>query len=77
MTAPNNRIVEDVLSLPTDQRLALVNRILESLNVPTQPEIEELWAQEAEKRVAQVESGQVKPVPGEEVFRKIRERLSK
>jgi putative addiction module component (TIGR02574 family) len=77
MGAPSSKIVDDVLSLPTDQRLALVNRILESLNVATQPEIAALWAEEAERRIEEVEAGQVKPVPGEDVFKETRERLQK
>jgi len=77
MGAPSNRIVDDVLSLPADERLALVNRILESLNVPIQPEIDALWAEEAERRIVQVETGEVKPISGEHVFKEIRERLRK
>ena len=77
MGAPSSKIVDDVLSLPTDQRLALVNRILESLNVATQPEIAALWAEEAERRIDQVEGGQVEPIPGEDVFKETRERLQK
>jgi putative addiction module component (TIGR02574 family) len=77
MDAPSSKIVDDVLSLPTDQRLVLVNRILESLNVPTQPEIAALWAEEAERRIEQIEMGQVKPIPGEDVFKETRERLRK
>ena len=76
MNAPV-RIVDDVLSLPVDQRLSLVSRILESLNIPTQPEIEALWADEAERRATQIASGQVTPVAGESVFRELRERLGR
>ncbi len=75
--APSSKIVDDVLSLPTDQRLMLVNRILESLNVPTQPEIAALWAEEAERRIEQIEMDQVKPIPGEDVFKETRKRLRK
>ena len=77
MGAPSSKIVDHVLSLPTDQRLALVNRILESLNVATQPEIAALWAEEAERRIEQVEAGQVEPIPGEDVFKETRDRLQK
>ncbi|MEW6357157.1 MAG: addiction module protein [Planctomycetota bacterium] len=75
MTAPDNKIVQDVLSLPADQRIALVDHLLQSLNAPTQPEIDALWAKEAERRIAEVDSGDAKPIPGEDVFREIRERL--
>ncbi len=77
MSAPNSKIVDDVLSLPADQRLALVNRILESLNAATQPKIAALWTEEAERRIEQIDAGTVKPVPGEEVFKEARQRLHK
>ncbi len=77
MIEPSKKIVQDALSLPADQRLALIDRLLHSLNVPTQPEIDELWAKEADLRISQIEMGDVKTIPGEQVFQEIRERLSK
>ncbi|MBN2128261.1 MAG: addiction module protein [Sedimentisphaerales bacterium] len=41
--------------------------LLKSLN-PLRAEIDELWAAEAEKRVAEIEAGKAKLIPGEEVF---------
>ncbi|MCP5103330.1 MAG: hypothetical protein GY950_08125, partial [bacterium] len=32
-------------------------------------------AEEAERRVQQIKSGEVKPIPGEEVFKEIRETI--
>jgi len=49
-----------------------VERLLTSLNLPTQREIDELCAGEAERRVAQIDRGEVDLVPGEKVFEKIR-----
>jgi putative addiction module component (TIGR02574 family) len=43
---------------------------------PSQTQIDELWAAEAERRVAEVESGKVKPIPGEQVFRELWRRMS-
>ncbi len=63
-------------SLPLELKTELTDRLLDSLN-PSQKEIDELWAEEAEKRVEEVRTGKVRPVPGEDVFREIRERLSK
>jgi hypothetical protein len=34
-------------------------------------EIDRLWAEEAERRVSQIEAGEVKLIPGEEVFSRI------
>lgn len=43
---------------------------------PSQKDIDELWAQQVEKRVEELITGKVKAIPGEDVFREIREKLS-
>ena len=53
----------------------LVDKLLRSLH-PTQKEIDELWDDEAEKRVVQIKNGKAKTVAGEEVFKKIRKGLT-
>jgi len=62
----------EALSLPADLRMVLVERLLASLNLPIQDEIDRLGGEEAERRVAQVAKGEVGLVAGEEVFTKIR-----
>lgn len=47
---------------------------LESLN-PTKKKIDELWAKEAEKRVEDIRTGKVETIPGEEVFKDIRDKF--
>jgi putative addiction module component (TIGR02574 family) len=68
------KVLDDVLSLPSDARIGLVDSILSSLNLPTQPAIDKLWAQEAERRVAQIDQGKVTLIPGEKVFARIRQK---
>jgi len=72
-----DRVTEDALSLPTENRLILVEKLLKSLNLPINEDIERLWAEEAELRVSQIESGKAKLVPGEDVFAKIKEKYKK
>jgi putative addiction module component (TIGR02574 family) len=72
MATTNDRVTEEALSLPADVRLSLVEKLLTSLNLPIDEGIDRLWAEEAERRVSQIEEGKVKLVPGEEVFNKIR-----
>jgi hypothetical protein len=50
---------------------------LKSLNLPIDDEIDRLWAEEAEHRVAQIEEGEIKLIPGEEVFGKLRTKYLK
>jgi len=71
-----DELMDEAMSLPVELRAQLVDKLLKSLN-PAQAEIDELWALEAEKRVADLEAGKVRPIPGEEVFEKIRKRLNR
>ena len=71
------KIIDDVLLLPTDARVSLVEQLLKSLNLPTQPEVDRLWAKEAERRIAQIEKGKVKLVSGEKVFSDIRKKYQR
>jgi putative addiction module component (TIGR02574 family) len=68
------RVIDEVLQLPADARVSLVEQLLTSLNLPTQPEVDRLWAREAERRIAQIDKGKVKLIPGEKVFSDIRKK---
>jgi len=72
MPRESQQVMDDALSLPVEARVQLVEKLLESLNLPTQSEVEEAWAKEVDLRIAQVEKGEVKLVPGEEVFARLR-----
>jgi putative addiction module component (TIGR02574 family) len=77
MATTNERVIEEALSLPADVRLNLVEKLLTSLNLPIDGEIDRLWAEEAERRVSQIEEGKTKLVPGDEVFTRIRAKHGK
>ena len=77
MTTATAKLADQVLSLPCEDRIYLVDRLLESLNAPSREEIDRLWAEEAERRIEELDSGQVEAIPGEQVFAEIRERLAK
>ena len=51
MATTSDRVFEEALSLPVDVRLSLVERLLASLNLPIDEEIDRLWAEEAENRI--------------------------
>ena len=77
MTKVDEKIFDKAVSLPADSRIQLIEKLLMSLNLPTQPEIDRLWAEEAEKRVEQIERGEVELIPGNKVFEKIRRKYQK
>lgn len=61
------------LELSASERAALAQRLLASLDEDA--EIEEAWATEVERRLAEVESGAVKVIPLEEALAQIRASL--
>ena len=73
----NNKVFDKALSLPVDSRVNLVEKLIISLNLPIQTEIDRLWAEESERRVFKIDKGEVELVPGEEVFAKIRQKYQR
>jgi putative addiction module component (TIGR02574 family) len=71
------KVFDEALLLPADVRVGLVEKIIESLNLPTRQEIDKMWAAEAEKRIQQIDKGEVDLIPGEDVFSKIRNRYTR
>lgn len=49
----------EALELPRKERAGLARELLESLDSPADEDAEEAWLDEAERRVAEVDSGQV------------------
>jgi len=58
--------------LPVDSRALLADKIVESLDLGEPDAIQRLWAAEAVRRRDELRSGQVKPVPGEQVIAEVR-----
>jgi putative addiction module component (TIGR02574 family) len=76
MIRSTEEVISEALALPPDTRALLADRLLTSLESPQREEIDKLWAEEAERRIRQIETGEVKPIPGEEVFKEIRDSLN-
>lgn len=77
MTALAEKIYNEVLDLPTEDRLSLLDRLLHVSNLPTQADIDQAWSAEIERREQQIENGTATLIPAEEVFAKINARLAK
>ena len=71
MAVVSEKVFYEALSLPSDARMSLVEKLLASLNLPTHAEIDRLWAEEAERRLSQIDRGDVELISGDEVFAKI------
>lgn len=77
MSISVEKITEVVLSLPSDARALLADRLVESLAPLTDEDVRDLWAREALRRLEEIRSGQVASVPGDLVLAQVRSRLRK
>jgi len=69
-------IVEQAETLPVEDRLLVVDSLLRTLN-PPDAEVDRKWAAVAKRRLAELRSGRVTPLPGAEVLARARERFAR
>lgn len=75
MTAlKQEQLFEEIDVLPIDLKTKIVDKILNSIN-PIDKSIDDLWIKEVNKRKNEIESSKVTLVSGDEVFKKIANRL--
>lgn len=77
MATTVEKICNEALFLPAEARIGLIERLLISLNLPTQADIDRQWAEEAERRITEIDRGDTKLIPGEQVFENIRRKYGK
>lgn len=77
ITVVADKVFNDALSLPSDVRMSLVDKLLTSLNKPTHTDIDLLWAEEAERSVFQIDQGDAALISGDEVFANIRRKYQR
>ena len=71
------QIAEEALSLPSEARALLADRLVESLDPAEGGYIKQLWEAEARRRMEEVRSGRVQPVPGDEALARVRRALGR
>ena len=64
------QIEDDALQLSEEVRAKLVQKLLLSLDLPSEEEVAENWLVEAQRRARELDEGVVQPVPADEVRRK-------
>lgn len=66
MSPDVRKLLEEALELPERSRADLAAALLESLEPEADEGVETAWAEEIARRLRDVESGAVKPIPWEE-----------
>ncbi|WP_339412353.1 addiction module protein [Pseudomonas sp. EA_35y_Pfl2_R5] len=65
-------IEDEALHLPKKERAQLIQRLVLSLESPSEEELRSDWLLEARRRAEELDSGSVQAVPGDEVIKKAR-----
>jgi putative addiction module component (TIGR02574 family) len=70
-----SELLEKALTLSTQDRGLLIDRLIESLDdAPADEGAEAAWDDEIKRRVDDIRSGRVKTIPGEQVLHRLKAR---
>jgi len=71
------QIAEEALSLPSDARALLADRLVESLDPAEDEDIRQLWINEACRRRDEVRGGRIQTIPGDVALAQVRQAIKK
>ena len=77
MSLTIEQIAEEALSLPSEARALLADRLVESLDPLEDGYIRQLWAAEARARRDDVRTGLVKTIPGQQALDRVRKSVTR
>ena len=64
------RLIDEVLSLPIEERAVVADHLLKSMN-PADPETDRKWLEVAKTRLRELEAGETEGIPGDEILKNI------
>lgn len=70
------QLIDEAVSLPVEERALVADSLLKSFSLSS-ADIDEQWLAVARNRLKEMRAGDVKPVSGEDVFSRIRNRRGK
>lgn len=71
MSSRGTQVLKEALSLPPAERAEIAERLLSSLDPPSQEGTDVLWGKEAEERLDAFDRGEIKAIPAKEVFERV------
>lgn len=72
MTDKSKVVLEEALKLTANERAEVAEQLLASLDEVPDTDVEQAWQEEIQKRLQQIDRGEVKTIPWEEVQRRLR-----
>src|SRR6266581_1094707 len=71
------QIAAEALSLPSEARALLADRLVESLDPAEDGVVRQLWASEAKRRLDEVRGGRVRTILGDEALARMRSAVAR
>lgn len=71
MTQKFQVVLEEALKLSPNERAEVVEQLIASLEEAPDTNVEQAWQEEVQRRLQQIERGEVKTIPWEEVQRRL------
>lgn len=65
-------ILEQALKLPSAERAQIAEHLIASLDEGPDVDVEQAWQEEVQRRIQQIDRGEVQTIPWEEVRRQLR-----
>jgi putative addiction module component (TIGR02574 family) len=72
MTQKSQVVLHEALKLSPNERAEVVEQLIAGLEEAPESDVEQAWQEEVQRRLQQIERGEVKTVPWEEVQRRLR-----
>ena len=72
MTQKSQVVLEEALKLTTDERAEVAEQLIASLDEASDTDVEQAWQEEVQRRLQQIERGEMKTIPWEVVQRRLR-----
>ena len=76
MTTQSEELLQTALALPEGDRAAIAASLIRSLDSEIEEDTEAAWADEMQRRLAEIDRGEVQLIPWNEVIEELRGRMA-
>jgi hypothetical protein len=66
------QLTEELLSLPSESRALIADKLVESLEFDADSAMQAVWVTEAKRRIDELRNGSVQPISGEDALAQVR-----
>lgn len=73
--SPIEKITQEALALPSDLKIQLVDKLIESLESNIDEKVQSAWIAEAKQRQNEIINSEVQVIPGDEALAQVRQIL--